>query len=53
MNGFNTVFLSHFDDYVIIYKHFIPTKPDPSVFNVEGILTVTYVNYLHFDKLSE
>lgn len=37
MNGFNSVFLSHFDDYVIIYKHFTPVKPDPSIFNVEGI----------------
>lgn len=37
MKGFNTVFLSHFDDYVIIYKNFLPKKPDPSIFSVEGI----------------
>lgn len=32
MYGYNTVFLSHFDDYVIIYKNYLPVKPDPKVF---------------------
>ncbi|KAL4154437.1 hypothetical protein QTP88_000303 [Uroleucon formosanum] len=37
MNGFNSVFLSHFDDYIIVYKHFTPVKPDPSIFNIEEL----------------
>lgn len=38
MNGYNSVFLSHYDDYMILYKNFSPVKPDPSIFNVEGDL---------------
>jgi len=37
MNGYNTVFLSHFDDYVILYKNYLPVKPDPKVFYVDGM----------------
>lgn len=38
MNGYNSVFGSHFDKYLIVYKNFIPVKPDPSIFNIERML---------------
>jgi hypothetical protein len=41
MNGFNSIFGSHFDKYVIVYKSFSPVKPNPEIFNVEGILSKT------------
>lgn len=40
MNGINPVFGSHYDKYIIVYKNFSPVKPDPNVFNVEGIATI-------------
>lgn len=46
MNGFNTLFGSHFDKYVIVYKKFSPMKPDPEIFNVEGILSKVLLKYI-------
>ncbi|XP_025417805.1 digestive cysteine proteinase 1 [Sipha flava] len=37
MNGFNSIFGSHFDKYVIVYKSFSPVKPNPEIFNVEDL----------------
>jgi len=58
MNGFNSVFLSHFDDYVIIYKHYTPVKPDPSIFNVEALKCESFpgpgVNHIYdFNPMME
>lgn len=48
MNGFNTVFMSHFDTYLISYKNFSPVKPDPSIFNIGGN---KLFNFLKYDNL--
>ncbi|VVC24114.1 Hypothetical protein CINCED_3A023935 [Cinara cedri] len=37
MNGYNSLLGSHFDSYIIMYKSFIPSKPDPSIFNIDGL----------------
>lgn len=45
MNGFNSLFGSHFDNYIIVYKSFIPSKPDSSIFNIDGTLPIIATNY--------
>ncbi|XP_050430980.1 digestive cysteine proteinase 1 [Adelges cooleyi] len=37
MKGFNSLFGSHYDHYIIDYEIFIPSKPEPSNFNVEDM----------------
>ncbi|XP_050527447.1 digestive cysteine proteinase 1 [Daktulosphaira vitifoliae] len=37
MKGFNSLFGSHFDHYIVVYRSYDPSKPDPSIFNVEEI----------------
>lgn len=45
MNGYNSLLGSHFDYYVIVYRNFKPLKPDPSIFNIDGILPINTINY--------
>ncbi|CAI6376268.1 unnamed protein product [Macrosiphum euphorbiae] len=56
MNGFNSEFSSHFDDYTIVYKHFTPVKPDPFIFNVEELKCESFpdINHIYdFNPMAE